>query len=205
MVTMLVVTMQARMRICAQHRIRCYTKINDEESLLSWFAANGGSGYVAGTEQAGLRGLAVTRDVQVGAVLLDVPLTATLLDFSEQGAPLPGAAPQWSASLPSKVQLALLVLRERSRDSWAPFLQSWPSHAPALPEILDDLTLVREARSKGSQPCHLSPHPLGQDTGKGRPSRLPRPRPKLSRRTIPRSSPPLRRAASGWMNSMSWR
>ena len=80
-------------------------------------------------------------------MLLDVPLSATLLDFSEQGAPLPGAAPPWSASLPSKVQLALLVLRERERERgpWAPFLLSWPSDAPALPESLDDTTLAREA------------------------------------------------------------
>ena len=43
------------------------------------------------------------------------------------------------------MQLALLVLRERGRAPWAPFLHSWPSEAPALPESLDDATLEREA------------------------------------------------------------
>ena len=52
------------------------------------------------------------------------------------------------------MQLALLVLQERGRAigevergraPWAPFLQSWPSEAPALPESLDDATLEREA------------------------------------------------------------
>ena len=116
-----------------------------DERLMSWFDRAGGSGCVAVAAQSGLRGLVVTRDVQVGDVLLDVPLTATLLDFSEQGSPLPGAALAWSASLPSKVQLALLVLSERNRGPWSAFLQSWPSQAPALPETLDDLTLVRQA------------------------------------------------------------
>jgi hypothetical protein len=86
------------------------TQGDNDERLMSWFAQNGGSGTVAVAAQAGLRGLVATRDVQVGDVLLDVPLTATLLDFSEQGSPLPGAAPAWSASLPSKVRRALLVL-----------------------------------------------------------------------------------------------
>ena len=52
------------------------------------------------------------------------------------------------------MQLALLVLHERGRAigevergraPWAPFLHSWPSEAPALPESLDDATLEREA------------------------------------------------------------
>ena len=43
------------------------------------------------------------------------------------------------------MQLALLVLHERGRAAWAPFLHSWPAEAPALPESLDDATLEREA------------------------------------------------------------
>ena len=145
-------------RLGTRHRsVRCSSettstqggdaKGGDDERLMTWFAENGGSGTVAVAAQGGLRGLVVTRDVQVGDVLLDVPLSATLLDFCEQGSPLPGAAPPWSASLPSKVQLALLVLRERERERgpWAPFLLAWPSDAPALPESLDDTTLAREA------------------------------------------------------------
>ena len=103
-------------RLGIRHRsLRCSsdtksTQGGDDERLMTWFAENGGSGTVAVAAQAGLRGLVVTRDAQVGDVLLDVPLSATLLDFSEQGSPLPGAAPPWSASLPSKVQLALCQL-----------------------------------------------------------------------------------------------
>ena len=54
--------------------------------LMTWFAQNGGSCSVAVATQAGLRGLVATRDVQVGDVLLDVPLSTTLLDYAEQGA-----------------------------------------------------------------------------------------------------------------------
>ena len=54
-------------------------KGGDDERLMTWFAENGGSGTVAVAAQAGLRGLVVTRDVQVGDVLLDVPTLSPTL------------------------------------------------------------------------------------------------------------------------------
>ena len=61
-------------------------QVDNDARLMTWFAQNGGSGSVAVATQAGLRGLVATRDVQVGDVLLDVPLSTTLLDYAEQGA-----------------------------------------------------------------------------------------------------------------------
>ena len=61
-------------------------QVDNDARLMTWFAQNGGSGSVAVATQAGLRGLVATRDVQVGDVLLDVPLSMTLLDYAEQGA-----------------------------------------------------------------------------------------------------------------------
>ena len=61
-------------------------QVDNDARLMTWFAQNGGSGSVAVATQAGLRGLVATRDVQVGDVLLDVPLSTTQLDYAEQGA-----------------------------------------------------------------------------------------------------------------------
>ena len=79
-----------------------------DDPLLGWLAEQGGHARVAsGTDADGLRGLVVTEAVEVGAVLLEVPLTATLLDRgdgSATGPPLPGEPPAWSASRQRKAR-----------------------------------------------------------------------------------------------------
>ena len=73
--------------------------------------------------------------------LLRVPLRLLLTDH---GANLPGAAPEQSALLPPKAQLALTVLERREDAAWAPFLGSWPA-PPLLPNALDP-DLLSEAQ-----------------------------------------------------------
>ena len=48
----------------------------DDERLMAWFTQNGGSGSVAVAAEAGLRGLVVTRDVQVGDMCLSLTHTS---------------------------------------------------------------------------------------------------------------------------------
>ena len=63
-------------------------------------------------------------------------------------------AVEWTATLPKKVQLALLVLegwrqqqQHPSEDYyWKPFLDSWPDAVPGLPEHLSLEELEREAQ-----------------------------------------------------------
>ena len=43
---------------------------------MAWFTQNGGSGSVAVAAEAGLRGLVVTRDVQVGNTRLSLTRTS---------------------------------------------------------------------------------------------------------------------------------
>ena len=123
------------------------TVASEDDPLLSWLAKQGGHARVAsGTDQNGLRGLVATEPVEVGAVLLEVPLTATLVDRGDGTAAesLPGEPPEWSASLPWNVQLALAVLAQRADGTspWAPFLSSWPSEPPPLPKNMEPAQLA---------------------------------------------------------------
>ena len=119
----------------------------EDDPLLSWLAKQGGHARVAsGTDENGLRGLVTTESVDVGTVLLEVPLTATLVDRGDgtSAESLPGEPPEWSASLPWNVQLALAVLAQRADPTspWAPFLSSWPSEPPPLPKNLEPAQLA---------------------------------------------------------------
>lgn len=116
-----------------------------DDALFSWLNARGGlTAGVHVASRGGLRGLETTRDCTVGDVLLEVPLTACLLD---DVCDLPGSAPDWCAPLPWNVQLAANVLARRGESEWAPFLASWPSSSPALPKDCepDELALGGDA------------------------------------------------------------
>ena len=110
-------------------------------------------GTGVGNDQNGLRGLVVTRQAEKGDILLSIPLKACWVTTgSEVNAGKEDF--EWSATLPKKVQLALLVLEGwqqqqdvvHSEDYWAPFLDSWPDAVPGLPENLSLEELERDAQ-----------------------------------------------------------
>jgi len=109
-------------------------------ALLDWLAARGGGWSVDVSDQtpSGSRGLLTTRPAETGAVLLEVPLSATLMDAPtddeavEDAALLPQLSPPWSRGLPAATQLSLSVLSRRRSDGWAAFLASWPAESPSL-------------------------------------------------------------------------
>ena len=124
--------------IAAQH--------SDANDLVRWLAERGGCSTVSiATDAHGLRGLTADRAFTVGDVLLEVPLNHVLSDTNgpRDECGLRGAAPDWAASLPSKVQLALLVatLAADPGSEWAPFLRSWPTSMPDVPSDADLLAL----------------------------------------------------------------
>ena len=123
------------------------TTVASSTEVFSWLADKGGLLRVAvGADPNGVRGLVATEAAAVGAVLLQVPLNATLTDHDDDGggASLPGEPPEWCASLPWNVQLAVCVLQQRGDgDSpWGPFLRSWPREPPPLPKNLDSAELA---------------------------------------------------------------
>ena len=87
-----------------------------------------------------------TEAAAVGAVLLQVPLNATLADrvAADDGASLPGEPPEWCSSLPWNIQLAVCVLQQRVDDgsAWGAFLRSWPREPPPLPKNLSPSELA---------------------------------------------------------------
>lgn len=109
-----------------------------DEFLLDWLITQGGGGTVSVGEHGGVRGLIASRSAEVGDVLLEVPLTAAILDRQSDADPsadhLTGCAPEWSSSLPWNVQLAVCLLEKRGQAEWEPFFSSWPAEAPALPK-----------------------------------------------------------------------
>ena len=78
------------------------TTVASSSEVFSWLADRGGLLRVAvGADPNGVRGLVATEAAAVGAVLLQVPLNATLTDHDDDdGASLPGEPPAWCASLP---------------------------------------------------------------------------------------------------------
>jgi hypothetical protein len=122
------------------------TTVASSTEVFSWLADRGGLLRVAvGADPNGVRGLVATEAAAVGAVLLQVPLNATLTDHDDDGgASLPGEPPEWCASLPWNVQLAVCVLQQRGDgDSpWGPFLRSWPREPPPLPKNLGSAELA---------------------------------------------------------------
>ena len=122
----------------------------------SWLEARGGKSSVSITTENGLRGLVSDVDAAVGDVLLEVPIDSVLCDADGSGVRLLGAAPSWAASLPSKVQLALQFIALKAAvdsDDWSPFVRSWPSSLPPLPDDSDVLALsLLKQRKHGSCP-----------------------------------------------------
>ena len=120
----------------------------------SWLEARGGKSSVSITTENGLRGLVSDVDAAVGDVLLEVPIDSVLCDADGSGVRLPGAAPSWAASLPSKVQLALQFIALKAAvdsDDWSPFVRSWPSSLPPLPDDSDVLALSLSGAVEGGQ------------------------------------------------------
>jgi hypothetical protein len=110
-----------------------------QPDLMNWLVAQGGTSLVRiATDKNGLRGLEAMQDASVGDVLLQVPLTAVLADASEVQL-TQGAAPAWTAPLPSMVQLAVVAAlhhngeKKTAGSPWEPYLESWPAGLPELP------------------------------------------------------------------------
>ena len=103
------------------------TTTTSSTDVFSWLADRGGLNRLAvGADPNGVRGLVATEAAAIGAVLLQVPLNATLADLDDGGgASLPGEPPEWCASLPWNVQLAVCVLQQRADagSAWGPFLR----------------------------------------------------------------------------------
>lgn len=132
-------------------------------------------GVTIGYNDRGVRGLIASRDASKGDVLLTVPLSvclSTVVEGSNIGASerntndnddnrddrRKAMAPKWSATLPKKAQLAIRVLEEQlyhqnkpndpnnPNNTWTPFLNSWPSTVPNLPENIPLHHLQRDAQ-----------------------------------------------------------
>ena len=111
-------------------------------------------GTGVGNDQNGLRGLVVTRQAEKRDILLSIPLKACWVTTgSEVNAGKEDF--EWSATLPKKVQLALLVLEGWQQhhqqdvvqsEDWKPFLDSWPDAVPGLPQKLSLEELERDAQ-----------------------------------------------------------
>ena len=144
------------------HRYRCCNRcavraVLQDDDLAAWIASRGGCSSVSIATRDGLRGLVANQDAAVGDVLLSVPMISVMCDASRGSDQLPGAAPTWAASLPSKVQLAMLTHMHAPSSEWAPFLRSWPSAAPSSPSDADLLALsCAVGRSDSSADPHTS-------------------------------------------------
>jgi len=104
---------------------------SSEAMLLQHLLQHGGGSSVHAEVVHGLRGLVADRDVDVGDVLLEVPLALTISDIDDNGsALLAGSAPVWTRKLPWVSQLVISVVGRTSDD---PYLRTWPSKSLPLP------------------------------------------------------------------------
>lgn len=134
------------------------TATNDKDAVLMKWLTNKFpravvNGIGVGNDRNGLRGLVVTRQAEKGDILLSIPLEACWITAGSELNNAGKEAVEWTATLPKKVQLALLVLegwRQQQHPSedyyWKPFLDSWPDAVPGLPEHLSLEELEREAQ-----------------------------------------------------------
>lgn len=125
---------------CASSSDASFTRLH------SWVLSQGGGANVRmGFSSEGLRGLVADRACAVGDVLLEVPLSLCISDGSDDdgSAPLAGAAPRWTWTLPWNVQLAMGILhRQRAGADLDPFLESWPATPPPLPTTCEAAELA---------------------------------------------------------------
>eukprot|EP00908_Phaeocystis_cordata_P024659 Transcript_7119.p1 GENE.Transcript_7119~~Transcript_7119.p1 ORF type:complete len:480 (-),score=178.92 Transcript_7119:85-1443(-) len=115
------------------------------EEVFAWLTDRGGLHRLdVGADPNGVRGLVTTEDADIGTVLLQVPLSATLADRGDGEHTLPGEPPEWCGSLPWNVQLAVCVLQHRAdaASPWGAFLRSWPAEPPMLPKNLEPSELA---------------------------------------------------------------
>lgn len=115
------------------------------EEVFAWLTDRGGLHRLdVGADPNGVRGLVTTEDADIGTVLLQVPLSATLADRGDGEQTLPGEPPEWCGSLPWNVQLAVCVLQHRAdaASPWGAFLRSWPAEPPMLPKNLEPSELA---------------------------------------------------------------